>query len=239
MVQDLGKEDPMRVWAVATLAAIEDHAEKEMLDDGFERAELGSVWAALGEGAQRPQVVDNTLVFRVMKSASNSELTAERVGAVRNGKNFLAVGCTMQLGGKQPTNEGFAGLRIEMQRGGGAFDLRAQVGVREGGPFVRIEDGARGGGPDETVQQKLELAGFDRLAPQQLELRVVPRGDTQGRALTLQVLWNGVVVHQHELKMLTGNTQTELKTVLFASGSKGSEIDVRFDDYRLERRKGR
>ncbi|MBL8727727.1 MAG: hypothetical protein JNM25_04800 [Planctomycetes bacterium] len=238
MVQDLGKEDPMRVWAVATLQAIEDHAEKEMLDDGFERAELGSVWIGEGEGAQKPKVEDDALVFRVMRSASNSELTAERVGAVRNGKNFLAVGCTMQLGQQQPAGEGFAGLRIEMQRGGGAFDLRAQVGVREGRAFLRIEDG-RSNGPDDTVQQWLDLAGFDRLAPQQLELRVVPRGDSQGRALTLQVWWNGVVAYQHELKMLTGNTQTELKTVLFASGTKGSEIDVRFDDYRLERRKGR
>jgi len=238
MVQDLDKEDPVRAWAVSTLAAIEDHAEKEMLDDGFDRGEVGSVWVGDRDGPLWAEVVDGALVFAgTLSRTGNGEVTAERVGAVRNGKNFLAVAASMQLGTGQPAGEGFAGLRIELQRGGGAFDLRAQVGVREGQPFLRIEDGR--GGPDDTFSENLTIAGFDRLQPQQLELRVVPRGEAQSRALTLQVWWNGFVVHQHDLKTLTGNTGTELKTVLFASGQKGSRIDVRFDDYRLERRKGR
>ncbi len=239
MVQDLAKEDPIRVWAAATLTAIEDHAEKEMLEDGFDRDDVGSVWVGERDGSTWAAVSDGALLFKgPLSRQGNGEVTAERVGAVRNGKNFLAVGCTLQLGADQPAGEGFAGLAIELQRGGGAFELRAQVGVREGRPFLRIEDGTSQGNVD-VVQKWLEIAGFDRLALQQLELRVVPRGDAQGRMLLLQVSWNGFVVHQHDLKMLTGNTQTELRTVLFAQGNKGSKIDVRFDDYRLERRKGR
>jgi tetratricopeptide (TPR) repeat protein len=239
LVQDLDKDAPMRQWATATLAAIDDHAEKEMLDDGFERAEVGSVWAGDRDGSLWAQVEHDALVFRGKLSRTGSgEVFAERLGAVRNGKNFLAVACTLQCGAGQPAGDGFAGLRIEMQRGGGGHELRVQVGIREGQPFLRIEDG-RSDGREEIVQQQLQVADFDRLAAHQLELRVVPRGEAQSRALALQVRWNGLVVHQHDLKMLTGNTSTELKTALFASGSKGSDIDVRFDDYRLERRKGR
>ncbi|MBX3464475.1 MAG: hypothetical protein KF830_15000 [Planctomycetes bacterium] len=238
MVQDLAREEPMRVWAEATLLAIDDHAEKELLEDGFERAEVGSVWTGERDGANWAVVQDDALLFRVARISGSGELTAERIGAVRSGKNFLAVGCTMQIGPGQPAGDGFAGLRVELARGSGAPELRVQVGVREGKPFLRIEDG-RSDGRTDAEQKALAIEGFDRLAAQQLELRVVPRGEAQSRALALQVRWNGILVHQHELKTLTGNTSTELKTVLFAQGSKGNAVDVRFDDYRLERRKGR
>ena len=68
---------------------------------------------------------------------------------------------------------------------------------------------------------------------------VVQRGDAQSRQSGLQVRWNGVLLHEQDLKSLGGSTGTELHTVLFVSGSKGSRVDVAFDDYRLERRKER
>ena len=164
------------------------------------------------------------------------EVFSERVGGVRKGKNFLAVGCTMQFGAEQALQDSFAGLRIEMQRGAGAYDLRVQLGVRDGKPFLRIEDG-RASGQLETIQQNLEVPGFDARGVQHLELRVVPRGDAQSRAFALQASWNGIPLHTHDLKTLTANTTTELKTMLFVGGGKGSNVDVKFDDYRLERRK--
>ena len=104
-------------------------------------------------------------------------------------------------------------------------------------PFV--EDG-RAEGKEENVEQKyLTIDGFDFSAPQQLELRVVPRGDEQAKQFALQASWNGAVVYRRDLKTLTGNTNTELKTVLFVNGRKGDDVDVAFDDYRLERRKER
>lgn len=44
-------------------------------------------------------------------------------------------------------------------------------------------------------------------------------------------------MHTQDLVSLNGSSQTELKTILFAQGPKGGRCDVRFDDYRLERRK--
>lgn len=240
LVEDLPREDATRAWAEATLTAIDDHAQKELLEDAFARAEVGSVWTGESDGARGARIEDEALTFEVPSLSSSTTLTAERTGAVQNGKNFLAVACTMQLGPKQPGTDAFAGLRIEMQRGGGgsgAPELRAEVGVRDGKPYVRIEDG-RDGGRSEPVKLEPTVNGFERSGAQRLELRVVPRGDVQGRNLTLQVWWNDQIVHQHDLKTLTGNTTIPLKTVLFAEGRKGAPVDVEFDDYRLERRKG-
>jgi hypothetical protein len=41
------------------------------------------------------------------------------------------------------------------------------------------------------------------------------------------------------MQSISGNTNSELKTVIFALGDKGDEVDVAFDDWRLERRKER
>jgi tetratricopeptide (TPR) repeat protein len=234
LVADLPKEDAMRLWAAATIEAIEDHQQKEMLEDRFDRSDLGSIWTGDRDGALGAQIADKRLVFRGQFSR-NGAVSAERAGAVRQARNFLAVGCTLELGKGHPRADGFAGVRIETQRSNtGQADLQVQLGVREGKPYLKIDENR-----EEARQVDLTVPEFDAGAPHQLELRVMPRGDAQARAFVVQASWNGYVVHRHDLKTLTGNTQTELKTVLFVTGSKGGPVDVSFDDYRLERRKER
>lgn len=232
---ELPKDEPMRKWAEATLQAIDDHAQKEMLEDRFERREPGGIWPGEKDGQTGAAIVDNRLVFRgPLTRTGQGEVWAERAGAVR-GKNFLAVGCTLQLAKDHPQADSFAGLRIETQKGGnGQQDFQVQVGIRFGKPHLRIVDNR-----EEPKLFDLPVAGFDPLAVQDLELRVVPRGDAQGRQFGLQVRWNGVVLHEQDLKSLGGSTGGELRTVLFVSGSRGNKVDVAFDDYRLERRKER
>lgn len=235
IVLDLPKEDTLRQWADDTLQAIEEHAQKELLEDSFDRSELGSVWQVDRDGQLRDEVKDRELRFT--GTLHGGEVSAARTGAVAHGRDFLAVGCTLQLGPGQPAGDGFAGLRIELPRGNGAQDFRVEVGVREGQPFFTLNDGRDA----EPERKALTVPGFDRSLRQQLELRVVPRGDarTPSRSLELQIVWNGAVLERRELKTLTAQTPTELRTVLFASGSKGSPVDARFDDYRLERKKAR
>jgi tetratricopeptide (TPR) repeat protein len=229
---ELPKDDVMRKWAEETLQAIEDHAQKEMLEDRFERSDVGGIWPLEKDGTLGAVIKDNRLVFQG-KFNRTGEVSAERSGAVQRARNFLAVGCTMQFGKNQPRNSGFAGLRIETQRGStGQPDSQIMVGIREGKPHVRIVDNR-----EEPKVKDLEIPGFDVSAPQELELRLVPRGEQTARAFALQVRWNGVVMLEQELKGLGGSSGNELRTILFVSGNRGSDVDVAFDDYRLERRK--
>lgn len=236
LVRDLAKDAPIRTWAEATLAAIDDHAKKEMLEDGFERSDPGTVWNLEFDGALKPTIVDNHLVIRG-KFSKNGDVFAQRVGAVAKAKNFLAVGCAMRLGKGQARADGAAGLRIEIERSAGTYDLRAQLGIRDGKPFLQIEDGRGTANQDNEKPPEITIAGFDPTAEHRLELRLVPRGDAPtSKTFLLQARWNGALVHQHELKALTANTPNELRTVLFVTGSKGGSADVQFDDYVLERR---
>lgn len=231
---ELPKDQAMRRWAEATIAAIEDHAEKEVLEDRFERAELGAIWAAERDGSCGP-VLDGRRLFLRGKLSRTGEVSVERTGAIKKAKNFLAVGIEMQLGAGQTRGAGFAGLRIESSRGSsGQPDTQVVVGIREDRPHLRVIDNR-----EEPRLVDLAIPGFDPRGRHALEIRLVPRGDAQSRLFALQVSWGGAVVHEQELKGLSGSTGGELRTVLFASGNRGTDLDVAFDDYRLERRKER
>lgn len=232
--RELPKDDAIRQWAERTLQAIEDHAQKEILEDHFERAEIGSIWALERDGSVAAQLTDNRLVFRG-KLSRTGEVAVDRTGAVQKSMNFLAVGCSLQLGANHSATSGFAGLRIETQRGSsGQADTQVWLGIREGRPHLRVID-AR----EEPKLIPLEIAGFDRRASHRLELRMVPRGDSQSRMLALQVRWNGALVHEQDMKGISGGSGGALRTLLFASGSLGDAVDAAFDDYMLERRKER
>jgi len=239
LTQDLGKDDPIAKWAGATLDAIDDHAQKETLGDSFDRAVVGTVWAVDADGPLGAVIADGRLAFRGRFSRTGQgQVWAERNGAIKKGRNFLAVGATMHAGPAQPATRGFAGIGIEVPRGNQGTDVLVRLGVREGKPFLRIEDGRANGEP--VVEQKpLDVAGFQAGGPQQLELRIVPRGEPSSRQFALVASWNGVVVHRRDMQSISGNTNSELKTVIFALGDKGDEVDVAFDDWRLERRKER
>ncbi|MCC7396219.1 MAG: tetratricopeptide repeat protein [Planctomycetes bacterium] len=234
--QDVPRDQPLWAWAGKTLLAIQDHAQKEVLRDSFDRSLLGTTWRPDNDGQLGPKMVDGRLLLRDKFTAG--EVTVLREGAVRHGKNFLATGVTMQLGAGHPAGEDFVGLGIELGRGSGGNDLIVRVGIREGAPYLRLEDG-RDDGKQPPASGALTVPGFELAGRHEIELRVVPRGDEQSKQNTLLVAWNGEVVARHDLKQLTGNTSGELRTVLFATGSRNARVDVAFDDYRLERRKDR
>lgn len=233
LATDLPKEHPMRRWAEATLRLIDDHLQKELLEDRFERQELGSIWPIDRDPSVVSTIDGNAILLR--GKLTRGEVSVERSGAVPRARNFLAVQCRMQLGPTHSRRDGLAGLRLVTAAGGAAAqpDFLFECGVREGQPFLRLVEGR-----DEPMQQTPAIAGFDVGGEQTIEVRVHPRPD-QETMWTMVVTWNGTVVLRRDLRTLTGRTQTELKTVLFAQGPRGSDVDVRFDDYRLERRKDR
>jgi len=226
-LRELPPDHPMRVWAEATQLRIDKHAQKEQLDDRFERDEIGNVWQSRGQPG--PRIENEQLVVRG-RFDRNADVIAERRGAVQKGGKFLAVGVAMQLGPGNELSRGFTGLQIQTQRGGGsgASNFVARIGLRDGKPHLMVQDGRA-----EAERRELEFAVG--AAPMSLELRVQERAD--GRQFRLFCLWNGVVVHTQDLKTLSANTNSELETELHVAGQSGRRVDVRFDDYHLERRK--
>ncbi|MFK7739324.1 MAG: tetratricopeptide repeat protein [Planctomycetota bacterium] len=237
MERDLGRDSALAQWSGTALVAIEDHAQKEALGDSFDRDKVGDIWHIERDGQLGPEIRDGKLQFvGSLTSGGPGEVYVERVNAVPKAKNFLACKVDLQLGAGHDKPESFVGLGIEVRQGRGRVDLSARVGLEDGKPLVLIVDGRDNGRANE-VRQKLDPALLRSGEAQELELRVQPRSLEEKRRLNLQVWFNGALVLTHELKQLTGSSSTELKTLLFASGSKRSRVDVSFDNYELERRK--
>jgi hypothetical protein len=239
---DLPLDHAMRKYAEATLALIDDHSQKERLEDRFERSELGAIWQAERDGALGPTMADGQLRLRGTFSRGG-EIWAERTGAVQKAGRFLAVEARLQLGPQHRCEDGLAGLRLETARrqGAGEPDFRVQFGLRDRKPWLKIEDG-RGSEPGKEAERE-PVRGFEGRIPefdpdgvQTLQLRILPRDD-QGRLFRLLCLWNGAVVHERPLTMLRSDSQVQLRTQLVVTGPRQGEVDVRFDDYLLERRK--
>ena len=224
---DLAKEHPIRQWAVETLQRIDDHAQKEQLDDRFERSEVGNVWRLERDGALAAMVEQNRMRF-AGKFSKATEVSATRIGAVLKGGKFLAVGAKMELLDKHTAQDTFAGLRIQSRSSGGSTDFTAQVGLRDGKPYYYVKEGKA----DAVQSAPGGVAAAS--GRHELELRVLDRGEN---LFTLVVLMDGQELHRQDLTLLRAADQKELETSLCVSGRSGSVADVAFDDYHLERRK--
>lgn len=230
MIDDLPKDQSMRLWAEATLKDIDDHSQKEQLDDRFDRAELGNLWKRQSDAQLRPEVKDNQLVL-AGKLSRIAEVNAERIEVIKRAGNFLAVEVGMQVGSKQARDTD-CGLRIKtVNRGGSQSGFEAWIGLHDGNPYLRIQDGK-----DEPITVPLQ-ATLEADKPVRLRFEVVPRDQAQ-KQFALQCYWNGVLVYEDQkLTNLQRGTPGELLTILFARGAANATLDVRFDDYHLERRK--
>ena len=227
MQNDLAKDHPMQKWAVETLQRIDDHAQKEQLDDRFERAEVGNVWRLERDGALGATVEQNRLRF-AGKFTKATEASATRTGAVNKGGKFLAVGATMELLQKHTAQDTFAGVRIQSRSSGGSADFTAQVGLRDGKPYFYVKEGKA------DPAQSPQGAATASPGPHKFDLRVVDRGEN---LFALLCSMDGVELHRQDLTLLRASDQRELETMLLVSGRAGNVADVAFDEYHLERRK--
>lgn len=237
--RDLGRDSVLGKWSGATLLSIGDHAEKEALGDSFERDDLGALWEHKNDGQLKAKIHEGKLVFdRDFSGSGGAEVYAERVNAVPKARDFLAVSTAVAIGAKHDRRESFVGIGIEIRKGRGGADLSVRIGIQDNSPLLELKDG-RGNKPGNSLRKRLSPDLLRTGEAQELELRVVPNGDESSRQLILQVYFNNTLVHSQELKQLTRSTQTELKTILFVTGDGGNKVDVAFDDYKLERRKGK
>ncbi|MBK8100242.1 MAG: hypothetical protein IPK26_24325, partial [Planctomycetes bacterium] len=229
---ELPRDHVLRKWADQTQALIDDHGQKELLEDTFARGEPGNVWHLDRDGELGATIANEALVFD--GKWTKGEVAIWRTGAVARAARFLAVSATMQVGAGHRLQESFSGLRLQTDRGGssGASDCQIAFGLRDGKPSIRIHEGRE----EPMLKDGIEAAGFDPRGVHRLELRVEPIDETS-RLFRLICRWNDQVVYAGNLKVLNANNNSGLLTQFVASGPRGASCDVRFDDYRLERRK--
>ncbi|MGA1605959.1 MAG: tetratricopeptide repeat protein [Planctomycetota bacterium] len=226
---DPSRGGEIREFARATVDLIDDHASKELVRDTFDRDVLGDLWTRIGSLA--PVLRDQQLTFRGQSGRVGEDSAVRRV--VRAG-DFLRCEVRMDILGDLGTTE-FAGLRLtpETQRGG---SFQVELGLKSYGanrqPELRLVDGPPAREDSVTVKPLDVEVGVGQ--PVVLAVEFVQAIDASDKSLTLRVLWNGEVVDERPIKTLRSNSAQPLATDFVV---RGRPVHVRFDDYRLERRK--
>jgi tetratricopeptide (TPR) repeat protein len=231
--------DPHRTWAEATLVLVDDHDQKVQIRDPFQRTELGNLWRVERNGPVGPRILDGVLVVQGKLPGADvvrASRELEKSGA------FLRAEVTLWFG---PEHEGapFCGL-VLTSRGPGAVqgtpEFSARLGCRDRQPLVQVEDGNQAHARDDekkNFEPVLLARKVDPAQPNRLALEVFPLGADDKR-FVLKAFWNGDLVHERPLNRLSRGTQSPLLIDLRVEGRPGTTVHVRFDDYRLERRKG-
>ncbi|MEO0478826.1 MAG: tetratricopeptide repeat protein [Planctomycetota bacterium] len=230
--------DPSRLvetkqFALETIQRIDDHAAKEQVLDDFDRDSIGEFWQR--DGSLRPTIADGRVAFQ------NNDSRREEGSLTRDvpGSDFLSVAATLEM--KATAGTGFAGLHLELEGKPFSIDIGYTSTSRVGGlaPRLVIEDGRNEDGP-QAIDLSEVLSGVSAIGEHRLEIEAIPVIDAEtGQVQTqlgLVLRWNGREIHRIE-KTRSLRTRGNSKPMRISMRALGSGVDLRFDDFRLVRRR--
>lgn len=238
-LSDLDKRplgDPFREFGRATLALIDDHAEKVEIRDDFEREELGGRWTAVGSARNtlRPTLERGRL--RVRGRPGDPQKTGAR-RVVEAAGDFVAAEVVLETA---RTDVDFVGLQLQVGRDERSPELMVQLGfasLLEGVvPALRLWDGSpdRAATPEDKAKFEWRpLEGVSATGPHRLLLEFLPDGE----GFLLRATWNDRVVAEEKLTRVRRGLRTPMHVDLVVEAK--NEVDVAFDRFRLRQRQRR
>jgi len=228
--------DRFRDFARATLARINDHAEKVEIRDDFERAELGGRWDlefTANKAALRPALEAGRM--RIRGKVDNNSTGVQRLIETGAG-DFVAAEVEVERGARDDV--AFLGLRLFVGRDAKSVELQAKLGYfdLEGGlaPGVQIWDGTPERASTDEDRAKFEPRRLDvgtASGPQRLLFEFVPDGE----AFLLRATWNDRVVAEQKLTRVRRTARQPMRVELLMEGKRG-QVDANFDRFRLRQR---
>lgn len=237
-LSDLDKRplnDPFRDFGKATLAKINDHAEKVEIRDDFERDELGGRWDVTftaGRQALRPTIDQGQM--RMRGKVENQETAARRV--IESAGDFVAAEVMLERGVRDEAS--FEGLRLLVGRDARKPDLQAKIGfanLADGVvPALQIWDGSADQATTDEDKAKFEWRPLVIEAsdgPHRLAFEFVPDGE----GFLLRATWNDAVVAEQKLTRIRRTARQPMQVDLVVDGKHG-QVDVSFDRFRLRQR---
>lgn len=229
--------DPARVQETKDFARmlvdlIDDHAGKEQVRDDFDRSDVGDLWEITRSGQASPRIEDGRLVIKGNKAAGESVFVRR---TLEKGGRFLKLGTTFQIG-RDSAGVRFTGVRLTQGGRNARFHLQvgASAASNQGSmqPQAVLKDASTSSGEGEEVIL-LPVENFDSNGVHRVEIEAVP-GDKPA-SFVLIIRWNGVEVQRfEEIRSLRPSTTFPLHMDLFIDGR--GQVDVAFDDFRLNRR---
>ena len=216
------EEDEHRVYAKAMIETIQDHVEKSVWTDRFNRAKIGNGWVLDESGGPLLTLADGVIELSGQFDAGKGSLLS-RMYRERSANEFvsLEVDLVVDVGGRSRAGVFVSREKLNQRTGN---EVQASVTVSrhpEGNLQTRILQ--RSG--DETPY--VDWPAFDWPGGEVMTIRIERSGESTDT--TLRVTVNGVPVFTNERLPTLGRANSKLRFGVFAEGENGrtTKVEVR------------
>ena len=225
--RSLGEEDPLRRWALAQIARIEDHRSKDVWSDRFEYTRIGNGWQVDEAAGPTAKLVQGQLVLAgTFRQAGEVRFWREYAAS-----EFVALDADLRIAASSTVRAGLFVAREVARPSGVQVQAKAALArARDGTTQVLGQDATRG----ESTWQDLSRVDFPFPSDRPVHVRI--ERISAGREETVNILLDGVPVLSGRALGSLGRGNAPLKVGVFAEGETGRQVELTLDDVEITRR---
>jgi tetratricopeptide (TPR) repeat protein len=225
--RDQGDGDPLRRWALAQIARVEDHRSKDIWSDRFEYTRLGNGWQVDEAAGPTASLSQGKLLLQGNFRQSGQVRFWREYAA----SEFVALEADVTIAASSTVRAGlFVAREVARPSGVQLQAMAALARNRDGTSQVMAMDAARG------EESWIDLSKADFAFPTGRKVHVRIERVTSGKNETVNVLMDGVpVLVGRDLSSL-GRGNAPLKVGVFAEGETGRQLELSLDDVEVTRK---
>lgn len=219
----LPASDPMRLWAQGQIDRIQDHVQKVVWTDHFERSNLMNGWEP--DEKHGPQLTIHDGLVTLAGVFKDTGVNRARVWREIGAAAFVSLEMKLSVHGDTTALVGISVSRETQRAGETQIDAMAEV-VRhsETGNTVGTRLWTRGHEDDPYV----DVVGLEWKLDQPITLRIERTGDFSDTKI--RILVDGFPVVEGKPMPNLGRGTNPLRLSLFAEGARGKKVAVDLDD---------
>jgi len=219
------EEDPHRVWARAQIARIQDHVEKVVWSDRFDRTDLRMGWERDERAGPQFSIHDGLVTLQgVFKSDGRA-----RGWQVRSASAFVAIEMRVTIRSGTTARVGIFVSRETARAGETMVESEVTLSRHPDAGANTIQTRVMKRGEEDLPYT--DVAGFDWKLDTPVLVRIERTGESSDTKVRLLV--DGFPVLDGKAVPNLGRTTSELRMGLFAEGKTGRQVHVDIDDVEI------
>lgn len=217
--------DPHRKYALAQIARIDDHIQKVVWSDRFDRKELHNNWDV--EEKNGPQFsIHDGLVTMAGTFKSNGRA---RMWQLKNAGAWVAVELRLTVKTGTTSRVGLSVSRETARQGENQVEAEVAVARHNDARKNTVQTRIMKRGEEEKAYD--DVAGFEWKLDTPILLRIERTGDSSDTKV--RILVDGFPVVDNKPMPNLGRTNSELHLAIFAEGQTGRQVQVDIDDVEI------
>jgi tetratricopeptide (TPR) repeat protein len=220
------EDDPHRVWARGQIARIQDHLEKVVWTDRFERNALRNDWTVEETDGPQFTIHDGLVTLKGAFSKSNGRA---RMWKKYSAGSFVAIEARLTVRGGTTSRVGLFVSRESARAGESQVEAEVTLSRHNDAAKNMIQTRVIKRGEEKTAHA--DVSGFDWKLDTPVLVRIERTGESSDTKVRLLV--DGIPVLDGKPMTGYGRTNMEVRAGIFAEGDTGRQVQVDVDDVQI------